>query len=254
MSILHGDALDQLKTLQDNTIDCIVTDPPYALTPEEYSPNKQQKGGFMNKKWDSALVPIDIWKECLRVLKHGAFAFIMCSPRQDVLARQIINLQDAGFKTNFSHITWTFASGFPKAGNVSKMIEKRGINKPELNGAYCGLQMKPALEMILCVMKPLSEKSYVDQALANKHGITWLDSCRIPYQSESDVTKIGFKDAIPFNPRNGWHDHNMKGGEWNVNQSGRFPANLICGSRLTFNIDDLLELQQVLKQNANPKH
>lgn len=166
-SIVHGDCLEKLKEIESDSIDCIVTDPPYALTSEEYKEGKKYNGGFMNKKWDSQLVSIDIWKECLRVLKSGAFAFIMSSPRQDVLSRMICNLQDAGFETNFTSMYHTYASGFPKAANTTKLLEKRNINKEELNGSYLGFQPKPALETILVVMKPLSQRNYVEQALKN---------------------------------------------------------------------------------------
>ena len=122
--IYHGDSLEVLKNFEDNSIDAIVTDPPYALTSEEYK-HENHKGGFMGKSWDARLPSIDLWKECLRVLKHGAFAAVMSSPRQDVLSRMIVNLQDAGFRTDFTSIYWTYASGFPKAANVSKLIDKR---------------------------------------------------------------------------------------------------------------------------------
>jgi hypothetical protein len=105
--ILQGDSLTKLKEMEPDTVDLIVTDPPYALTPGSY--NENHKGGFMNKTWDAKLVSVETWKECLRVLKPGAFAFVMSSPRQDVLAKMILNLIEAGFETNFSSIYWTYA-------------------------------------------------------------------------------------------------------------------------------------------------
>ncbi len=108
--IIQGDASH--IPLPDESIDCIVTDPPYGYS-------------FMNKDWDKVVIPSETWKECLRVLKPGAFAFVMSAPRQDVLSRAICNLQDAGFETGFSSIVHTFASGFPKAANVSKLVDKR---------------------------------------------------------------------------------------------------------------------------------
>ena len=110
--LLHGDSLQILKDINNESIDLIVTDPPYGIE-------------FMGKDWDRALPSIDIWKECYRVLKTGKLAFVMCSPRQDVLSRMIISLEDAGFRTNYTSIYWTYASGFPKAANVSKLIDKR---------------------------------------------------------------------------------------------------------------------------------
>lgn len=253
--IYLGDCLDKLKDMEDNSIDLIVTDPPFGIS-------------FMGKEWDKAVPSVDTWKECLRVLKDGAFAFIMCIPRQDCLARMICNLGDAGFNTNFTSIYWTYASGFPKAGNIGKMVDKRlggkrkvidiykfpdgkirktdrtysskvqqlhgnkhtPITKPaskeakQLDGSYSGYQPKPAVEAILVAMKPLSEKTYVDQAMKNGKGCTWLDDCRVPYESEKDNNRKENKEksnSIGYNSNN-W----QKSGE--RNNQGRFPANLIC--------------------------
>jgi hypothetical protein len=80
----------------DDHFDGLVTDPPYGY-------------GFMGKDWDKAVVGMNTWKEVLRVMKPGAFGFIMSAPRQDVLARMIVNLQDAGFETGFTSIYWAYA-------------------------------------------------------------------------------------------------------------------------------------------------
>ena len=73
MNIKNGDSLDLLKEINSGTVDSMVTDPPYGIS-------------FMNKNWDKAVPDVAIWRECLRVLKSGAFAFVMCSPRSDVQA------------------------------------------------------------------------------------------------------------------------------------------------------------------------
>lgn len=183
--IIHGDSLNVLKKYDDDTIDCMLTDPPYGYS-------------FMNKNWDKAIISIDIWKECLRVMKPGAFGFVMSAPRQDVLSKMIVNLGDAGFKIDFTSIYWTYFTGFPKAGNISKLIDKKlGAKSPQakkLDGSYTGFQPKPAVEVIIVVMKPLCEKSYTEQAMNNGKGITWLDDCKIPTNDKK----------------------------------GRFPANIIC--------------------------
>ena len=118
------DCSDGLKQLDDNSIDLMVSDPPYALVSGSYNDNKRSSGGFMGKKWDAQLPPIEIWQESLRVLKPGAFAFIMCAPRTDVQWRMSSRLEEAGFNVNYSPIIWTFASGFPKALNIKKKILK----------------------------------------------------------------------------------------------------------------------------------
>ncbi len=121
-TIINGDSEIILKDIPDESVDCMVTDPPYGLT----SPGaKNATGGFMGKAWDKAVPSVAIWKECLRVMKPGAFAFVMCIPRQDCLARMIVNLEDAGFNVSYSSLLHSFASGFPKAQSVSKVIDKR---------------------------------------------------------------------------------------------------------------------------------
>lgn len=121
-----GNCLDVLKRFPDGTVDCIVTDPPYGLTP--VSPRGKRtkaSGGFMAAKWDVDVPSTKIWRECLRVLKPGAFAFIMCSPRQDCLAKLILRLQKAGFVIGYTSIYWIHSQGFGKAKNISKHLDKR---------------------------------------------------------------------------------------------------------------------------------
>jgi site-specific DNA-methyltransferase (adenine-specific) len=280
-----------LKEIKSDSVDCMVTDPPYGIS-------------FMNKDWDKAVPDINIWKECLRVMKPGAFAFVMCSPRSDVQAEMVIKLKEAGFEVGFTPIYWAFSQGFPKAANTSLLIDKKacmedllqklgrlptksefeeawgkwrnvigykgneknfrdlgaktkeqeGINKlgigitaertdlplttprsqeaQTLAGSYLGFQPKPAVEVILVAMKPLSGKTYVDQALKNGKGITWLDDGRIPYQSDND--KDGAVWGSDFNIRNmeyegGWES---RGKNLLASNDGRFPANLLVSDNI----------------------
>ena len=127
--LFNGDSADVLKGLKDNSIDLLATDPPYGLS-------------FMGKNWDKVLPPTEIWDECYRILKPGAFIAVMSSPRSDLLYRMIKDLEDAGFDMSFSPIYWTMHSGFPKASDTSKMIDKRG-------GTYVkdlGVMLKEARE------------------------------------------------------------------------------------------------------------
>jgi len=110
--LFNGDSAEVLKELKDNSVDLLATDPPYGIE-------------FMGKGWDKVLPSTDIWKECYRVLKPGSFIAVMSSPRSDVLYRMIKDLEDAGFDMSFSPILWTYHSGFPKASDTSKMIDKR---------------------------------------------------------------------------------------------------------------------------------
>ena len=255
--IKNGNSLELLKEIKSDTVDCMVTDPPYGIS-------------FMNKDWDKAVPDIAIWKECLRVMKPGAFAFVMCSPRSDVQAEMVIKLKEAGFEVNFTNLYWIYASGFPKAMNISKAVDRKlgyereiisGSSKDaqysgkfdqkssteriklgspvseeakRLDGSYAGFQPKPAVEVIIVAMKPLSEKTYVDQALKNGKGVTWLDDGRIPYSDNQDFEKRkrGTLKSPPFG-RNGIYDMMSKETQGIIdtdqylNESGRFPANLL---------------------------
>src|SRR3990167_11360759 len=89
--IIHGDCLQELYKLPDESVDLVCTDPPYGYS-------------FMGKDWDKAVPSSDIWFECLRVLKPGGFAFVMSAPRSDVQAEMISRLQMGGFNLAFTPI------------------------------------------------------------------------------------------------------------------------------------------------------
>lgn len=251
--IINGDSIEVLKSLEDNSVDTVITDPPYGYS-------------FMGKDWDKAVPSVEIWQECLRVLKPGAFACVMSAPRSDVQNAMISRLMEAGFRLDFTPIYWTYATGFPKAGNIGKLVDKRlGTyveGKPTANarfhsggddgnynhakitrefnaqsdqgkaldGSYAGFQPKPAVEVVIIAMKPLSEKTYVDQALKNGKGITWLDDARIP-TSNNDKAQMMGRSGKPtkgqtYDPHNSEQEK-----DWNPNafihDAGRFPANLL---------------------------
>ena len=150
--LLLGDSKDVLKTIKDGSIDLLATDPPYGIQ-------------FMGLDFDKALPPKEVWTECYRVLKPGSFIAVMSSPRSDVLYRMIKDLEDAGFDMSFSPILWTYHTGFPKASDTKKMIEKRGENGEKYEGSKLGFQPKPAVEHIIIGMKPHGQKSYIDNVL-----------------------------------------------------------------------------------------
>jgi ubiquinone/menaquinone biosynthesis C-methylase UbiE len=102
----------KLKELEDNSIDSIVTDPPYGIS-------------FMGQKWDYDVPSVDIWKECYRVLKPGGHLLSFSGSR--TYHRMAVNVEDAGFEIR-DQIMWVYGSGFPKSLNVGKAIDKRGGN------------------------------------------------------------------------------------------------------------------------------
>jgi hypothetical protein len=106
---LHtGNCLDVLATMPDNSIDAIVTDPPYGLA-------------FMGKKWDYDVPSEEIWRECLRVLKPGGHLLAFAGTRTQ--HRMAVRIEDAGFEIR-DMIAWVYGSGFPKSLDVSKAIDK----------------------------------------------------------------------------------------------------------------------------------
>lgn len=109
--IIHtGSNLDVLPTLPDNSIDAIVTDPPYEL-------------GFMGKSWDSTGIAYNValWKECLRVLKPGGHLLAFSGSR--TYHRMTCAIEDAGFEVR-DQMMWVYGSGFPKSLNISKALDK----------------------------------------------------------------------------------------------------------------------------------
>ena len=112
IKLILGDCLLKLKELEDNSVDSVVTDPPYGIS-------------FMGNKWDYDVPSVDVWKECYRVLKPGGHLLSFSSPR--TYHRMAVNVEDAGFEIR-DQIMWVYGSGFPKSLNVGKAIDKRGGN------------------------------------------------------------------------------------------------------------------------------
>lgn len=136
MKILNGDSLEVLKSVEDNSFDALVTDPPYGLsqvTPQMMADcliawstgdtwKPKNKKGFMNKEWDSFVPQPDLWREVYRVMKPGAYGVVFAGTRtQDLMS---ISLRLAGFDIRDT-IMWIYGSGFPKSHNVGLGIDKK---------------------------------------------------------------------------------------------------------------------------------
>jgi len=110
----------------------------------------------------------------------------------------------------------------------SKNLNETAPTSPEaklMDGSYAGFQPKPALEVIIVAMKPLSEKTYVEQVLKNGKGVTWLDNCRIPFVSDDEQGKM-IRDGEYTKEREGFMSA-MEISSYNPPTNGRFPANLL---------------------------
>jgi len=115
--IYFGSNLDVLPKLEDNSVDSIVTDPPYELA-------------FMGKKWDSSGIAynVELWKECLRVLKPGGHLLAFSGSR--TYHRMTVAIEDAGFEVR-DMIAWISNKTFPKSLDIAKAIDKGGaLSKP----------------------------------------------------------------------------------------------------------------------------
>jgi DNA modification methylase len=117
-TLYANDCLDVLKAMPDNSVGSIVTDPPYGLS-------------FMNKHWDYSVPSVEIWAECLRVLKPGGFLLAFAGTRTQ--HRMAVNIEDAGFEIR-DLIMWVHGQGFPKSQDASKALDKAAGAKRKVVG------------------------------------------------------------------------------------------------------------------------
>ncbi len=247
--VFLGDCREVLKTLPDNSVDSVVTDPPYEL-------------GFMGKKWDSSGIAYDVtvWEECLRVLKPGGHILAFGGTR--TWHRLAVAIEDAGFEIR-DNIAWMYGSGFPKSKNVALAIDKgeghpnrgRAIptassyqatdtnqenkltsNKVEPYEARSklaqkwqgwGTALKPAFEPVVVGRKPV-EGTVANNVLAWGVGGLNIDGSRIANVSEKEKNWTPQRRQVV--EENGWKAYNSQQvGQENpmYNPSGRWPANVI---------------------------
>lgn len=245
--LLQGDNKDVLQGLPSDSFDTIITDPPYGLS-------------FMGKHWDYDVPSVEIWKECLRVLKPGGTALIFAGSRTQ--HRMAVNVEDAGFELK-DCIMWLYGSGFPKATDISKQLDKKagvefeqlpasgvGFMNPEGAGGYNVTKhqlkkvgescpeailwngwkshgLKPAYEPIIVAMKP-NEGSYAANAM--KWGVAGLniDGGRIegqPHHNYGRTCSGGLYTKKCDTPIN-------------TPLEGRFPANIILDEEAAQMLDE----------------
>ena len=145
-TIIHGDCLEELKKLDENSVDAVITDPPYGLSNTkptqvadvlaawvtgETEAVPAKRGGFMGKDWDSFVPPPAVWAECMRVLKPGGHMAVFAGARtQDLMG---LSIRLAGFEIRDT-LGWIYGSGFPKSMDVSKAIDKAAGVEREVVG------------------------------------------------------------------------------------------------------------------------
>lgn len=246
--LMQGDNMESLKKLPDNSIDSIVSDPPYGLS-------------FMGKKWDYDVPSVEFWKEVYRVLKPGGHVLSFGGTR--TYHRMVVNIEDAGFEIR-DQIMWLYGSGFPKSLNIGKAVDKLQGNEREVVGKQTnlagrndtlmgdrtdsgagmfsgvkkeiditkgtspwegwGTALKPANEPICVARKPLSEKSVAENVLKWGTGGINVDGCRVG--SEGSVRKTEITN-IPNSDSEIFKGANIKCKRTPIEGEGRFPANII---------------------------
>lgn len=253
VDLRHGDCLEVLRTIASDSIDAVVTDPPYGLS-------------FMGKRWDYDVPAVEVWAECLRVLKPGGHLLAFAGTRTQ--HRMAVRIEDAGFEIR-DMIAWVYGSGFPKSHDVSKAVlahEIAGGSSPKkrrmatMGEGYSlgetagkigveqsmervradavridpakltdaarqwqgwGTALKPALEPITVARKPLAG-TVAENVLAHGTGAINVDGCRVG----SEVVKSHHTAMLTHGGQNArpWHEGHKSTTTEHV---GRWPANLI---------------------------
>lgn len=253
--IKHGDCLEVMRGMADNSVDAIVTDPPYGLS-------------FMGKKWDYDVPSVEVWAECLRVLKPGGHLLAFAGTRTQ--HRMAVRIEDAGFEIR-DMIAWVYGSGFPKSLDVSKAIDKAAgaerevvgkrnrilnrtpseawvkSNEPSIirqgdsglsagSGVWSditapatpeaerwqgwGTSLKPALEPITVARKPLVG-TVAENVLEHGTGALNIDGCRV---GDTVETWPASRSYAPGQIQPGGKGETQATG---AAPAGRWPANLI---------------------------
>lgn len=254
---LHlGDCIEVMRKLADNSVDAIVTDPPYEL-------------GFMGKSWDASGIAnsVELWREALRVLKPGGHLLAFSGSR--TYHRMVVAIEDAGFEIR-DQIMWVYGSGFPKSKNISKAIDKQagaarevlsegkavkrmipGADQnetgswikdngreyvPQVTRAATpeaeqwegwGTALKPAHEPIAVARKPLAKGATVAaNVLQFGTGAINIDGCRVEPTGESRA-RAGECSQNRRYPDAGGTNFAATPGIRGGDPAGRWPANLL---------------------------
>lgn len=212
--IINDDCLNYMKSIKENSIDTIITDPPYGLR-------------FKNCKWDYNIPSIEQFNEMLRIIKPGGYLF--CFGGSRTFHRIAVNIEDAGWYIQ-DVMLWLYGSGFPKSVDISYMIDKRRnslgkvkqkmnvgkimerskskknieLLEPKLQSAKdfygWGTNLKPAYEPIIIACKHI-EGNYDDNAIKWKIAGLHIDGGRI----KNENVQFGIKRT----------------------ENGRYPSNII---------------------------
>ncbi len=259
VTLHHGDCLDVIRDLPDNSVDSIVTDPPYGL-------------GFMGKAWDVGAIAFNpvLWKEALRVLKPGGHMVAFGGTR--TWHRLAVAIEDAGFEIR-DNLAWLYGSGFPKSLDVGKAIDKAAGAEREVIGKYrspegtsggkgrkfChgvqeldglpditapatdaakqwhgwGTALKPAFEPIVLARKPF-RGTVAGNVLEHGVGALNVDGCRVaatdgyPENSVTQGVNTAKSSYAPAQTRQ----------TFAPSDAGRWPANVLLDPAAAAEVDE----------------
>ena len=204
-NVIQGNNIDILKTYPDNHFDAVVTDPPYGIE-------------FLAKEWDKNTGAVESWAECFRVLKPGGYLLAFSAAR--TYHNLATNIEGVGFEIR-DQLMWLYASGFPKAQDIGKAIDKRGVDNDH-HGWKTAL--KPAHEPIVMARKPF-KGSCIDNVLTHGVGALNIDATRV--DNLTDVEKNwtpqrqNVKSTIDLGGAKPGDTQSM------YNEAGRYPSNVL---------------------------
>ena len=243
MKLINNDCIAAMKEMPDNSVDSIVTDPPYEL-------------GFMGKSWDASGIAfnVEVWREALRVLKPGGHLNAFSGSR--TYHRMAVAIEDAGFQIR-DQIMWVYGSGFPKSLDISKAIDKsagaernrdlKWVAIASGNGNYgggakggemamvaddvaitdsakqwqgWGTALKPAHEPMVLARKPV-EGTVANNVLTYGVGGLNIDGSRVGNKRDSEQKQGSYSGSeVEIVGQ-------REGGKIYPENLGRFPANFI---------------------------
>lgn len=236
--IINGDCLEEMRKMEENSVDSIVTDPPYGL-------------GFMGKDWDAGVPGKQFWIEALRVAKPGAHLISFGGSR--TWHRLACAIEDAGWELR-DNLAWVYASGMPKGQNISKALEKaagkevssegyvpNGKNNTHGKGWGCGHKtsefepteelakkyngwnttLKPCFEPIILARKPLCGTVVQNVKEYGTGGIN-IDACRVGTEPS------GWNGLTASREGSAWDSSGFKGTDEDPEVAvGRWPGNFL---------------------------
>lgn len=213
--VQQGDCLEVLRSMPDDSVDAIVTDPPAGI-------------GFMGKEWDADKGGRDAWiawlaermREAMRVLKPGGHALVWALPRTSHWTGTALELAGFEIRDRVSHL---FGSGFPKSLDIGKSIADR---------KGWGTSLKPACEDWWLVRKPIEAKTVAKQVLATGTGALNVDGCRVSTADDLNGGRYSNNKKGDDGAAYG-SGINARSKEDYMQPEGRWPANLV----LSHNVD-----------------